>query len=788
MTANVVSITVKLNDRTRGFGSIRRAMQRLANEDGPKLSAALGKTFQPFQQSIQRVRRDDGPGVIRTMNNMTRMAGTMAKAGSRAGGAFGRRGIGGRPGLAAAIGAVTLAILGGAPAISAFVPMLFGLGAAAGVTALGFKAIKKEAKELKPQLKELRKVAGEAMRPGLEKGFAALGKAMRNFKPLIRDVGKDLGSMFRELGEFANKPIFRDAFSKNVKMGMDFLKKLQSSLLVFTQELLNFGAKSRPALDMFSEGIGGLLEKGLPGFFDGLSQGIKGASEFMGGLFSMINQLLPALGQFIGAFADTLGPTLGAFFRFMGNQSQIAFSAMEAGLKLVKPLIKDFSFALKSATQIFEISFPIIKEFAKAIVNSLIPSLGKGVGPFQRLSRWIKNNQATIQEWARQAGNFIMTFVETAVTALPQVIRGFRFMATAVLAAFKVILDGATLLFGWVPNIGPKLRRAKDAFDVFSKGVVESLKDAEKGSKDFADEVVPRLRENKLRLNIENWKAQIKQAKKDLKNVPKEKRGKLKQDIKDWQRKLRKAEDQLHNMRAEKAGKLRMRIASWQKKIREAKANLASVPKSKQGKLRQDIKEWQRKINRAKEKLRTTNLNKTGKIRGDKLHFDRQVGAVRRKRMPTKTSRIRGNPSSFWGLVRRIAGSIVGTAFINLVGRVAGGFRFFAHGGVVGGGMASGGIARPMMGPMGRAQSGGPRGNTVMVGEQGPELVNLPAGSRVRSNPDTRRLLSQAGGSDRPIHITLNIGNQHLGELFIDPLRKSIATRGGDVQAVLGRA
>lgn len=723
MTANVVSIRVRVDDTTRGFAGVRAAMQRLARQDAvrlrhalgrtftplkqdmrrlasqdlPKLRRAFSQTFVPFQQNIRRIRRSDGPGVIRTMGQMSRMAGTLTRAGRRASGAFGRRPFRGRPGLAAAIGLVTLAILGGAPSISAFVPMLFGLAAGAGVAVLGFNRLKKEAKALKPELKELQKVAGQAMKPGLRKGFDSLGKAMKNFKPLVREVGKDLGSMFRELGQFANRPIFRDLFTKNVKMGMDFLKRLTSSLLVFTEELLKFGAKSRPALDMFSEGIGNLLEKGLPGFFDGLSKGIKGSSEFMGGLFSMINQLLPALGEFIGAFSDSLGPVLGAFFRFMGNQSQIAFGILSAGLKLAKPLLKEFAFALKSATQIFEISFPIIKEFGKAIIRSLIPSLGKAQGPFQRLSKWIKNNQATVREWARQAGNFIIDFVKTAVTALPEVIRGFRLMSMGVLAAFKAILDGAALLFGWVPGIGPKLRAAKKNFDGFAKGVVEALKDAEKGTRDFAKEVVPRLEKNRLRLNIENWKEQIKQAEKDLKKLPKEKQGKLKQDIKDWKRKVKEAEDQLNNMRAEKAGKLRMKIAEWEKKIREAKATLKSVPKSKQGKLKADIREWQRKIDRAKNKLKNTNLDKTGKIKGDTADIRRKVSRAQRMKIATKTVPIRARPESFWGTVRRIAGSVVGTAFMNIVGRVVGGFSLRAHGGIVGG-MASGGIARPQIG------------------------------------------------------------------------------------------
>lgn len=99
---------------------------------------------------------------------------------------------------------------------------------------------------------------------------------------------------------------------------------------------------------------------------------------------------------------------------------------------------------------------------------------------------------------------------------------------------------------------------------------------------------------------------------------------------------------------------------------------------------------------------------------------------------------------------------------------------FAAHGGVIG------------------AASGGPRSNTVMVGEHGPELVDLAPGTRVHSNPDTRRMVDAAyggggGGGGSVIAIQLTIGDKYLGEVMVDPLRKAVRTRGGNVQAVLGQ-
>lgn len=95
----------------------------------------------------------------------------------------------------------------------------------------------------------------------------------------------------------------------------------------------------------------------------------------------------------------------------------------------------------------------------------------------------------------------------------------------------------------------------------------------------------------------------------------------------------------------------------------------------------------------------------------------------------------------------------------------------FAHGGITG------------------AAGGGPRSNTTLVGEYGPELVDLAPGSRVRSNADSRRIAAGSGsGGMAPFVIQLNVGPTTLGEIIVDPLRKAVHSRGGNVQAVLGRA
>ncbi|WP_051753862.1 hypothetical protein [Streptomyces achromogenes] len=107
-------------------------------------------------------------------------------------------------------------------------------------------------------------------------------------------------------------------------------------------------------------------------------------------------------------------------------------------------------------------------------------------------------------------------------------------------------------------------------------------------------------------------------------------------------------------------------------------------------------------------------------------------------------------------------------------------------------------------GIVGAAASGGLRSSLTWVGEQGPELLDLPAGSRVWSNPDSRRKLAAAqapwasmltaprrggaagatgtGGQQQPQVVVLEIragDSSRYTEFLVSELRRAVKTRGG---------
>ena len=111
-------------------------------------------------------------------------------------------------------------------------------------------------------------------------------------------------------------------------------------------------------------------------------------------------------------------------------------------------------------------------------------------------------------------------------------------------------------------------------------------------------------------------------------------------------------------------------------------------------------------------------------------------------------------------------------------------------------GKAAGGI-------VGAAASGGIRSNLTWVGEHGPELLDLPSGKRVWSNPDSqrmaqapwasmlntprrggrKRLRPAAAGSDVRVVLEVRSGGSRLDDAVVEIIRRSVRAHGGSVKA-----
>lgn len=124
--------------------------------------------------------------------------------------------------------------------------------------------------------------------------------------------------------------------------------------------------------------------------------------------------------------------------------------------------------------------------------------------------------------------------------------------------------------------------------------------------------------------------------------------------------------------------------------------------------------------------------------------------------------------------------SVTGRERLDSLGHRIGGYK--ASGGVVGaGGMAHGGIKG--------AADGATSSGMTLVGEYGPELVDLPPGTSVKSNPDTMRIMSGGGGGNTTggqVPVVLNVDGRLLVEVLADPIRNYVRSYQGQVQNAFG--
>lgn len=550
----------RLNDDMAGNATaVRRfttdANGRLRDLNGRFLSAA----------DAAQVMGNGMPALVRRMGEVSSAGGDAAAALGKGGG-----GMGGGMLFAAAAG---LSLL---PALGAVVPMLAGAGLAAGTMKLGFAGIPeaveastKSKKEYAEALKKLPKPARDFTKElvSLKKEFGGIGKdiqkamlpgftrALKDARPVVDILGKsmtDLGGAFGDAAAGAGRMLkdsgFQADLRTNLSLGSGFIRDMTSALGPFTRSLLDFGAASGPTLKSLSDGLGGLLTQGLPGMFKGLETGIPGTAKMLDGLFSAINDILPAVGRLAGELGNTLGPVFGLQLQAGGSMIAGAFDLARGALIALRPVIRDIGYGWKTLLDVGRLIGPTFADIGLGILGSFSgvgDKINETAGPLQRLNVWVNDNKIGILEFARMFASGTMDIVGAAVVMAPQVIGGFRFMADGILSVIDGVVVGAAAAFGHLPLIGDKFKDAAKGFHEFKEGFISGLDTAEREANDFAATTLPKLAQGKLQMNINNWNSQLEAAKAKLKTVPPSKRAAVTATIEDLKNKIAQAKAHL---------------------------------------------------------------------------------------------------------------------------------------------------------------------------------------------------------------------------------------------------
>ncbi|MCX5607191.1 hypothetical protein OHB39_06285 [Streptomyces sp. NBC_00047] len=495
--------------------------------------------------------RSLGNGADRARPSISRLGSAAGTASAELGSAGG--GLGGALGVVAAIAGLSVL-----PALGALVPMVAGLGVAAGTMKLGFSGIggaleaagkgKKEyaaaLKELTPEAraftKELVSVKKEfeglgdriqkVMLPGFTDALKEAGPLTKILGASMTEMGKGFGDAARGAGRLMKDSGFQKDFTTVLRLGNVFVSDLTKGLGGLARGFLHFGAASEPTLRSLSSGISDLLGKGLPGMFQGLERGVGGSSKFLDGLFGMINNLLPALGRLSGEFGRTFGPFLGEQMTLFGNVASRAMDVLGYAVRGLKPVFDDLTFGLKAAWLIVQPFATEFKNAGKAILDAMIPA-GTSVegvrGPLQRLYTSVQENKLGLMEFARQGAGVMLTIAEGFIQYLPTIVGAFRTMAVVGLGALDALITGIAGTIGVIPGIGDRFTKAAADFGQFKDTFIAGLGTAQEKTQAFSNEVLPRLSQNRLKLDISSWEAQITTGKEQLKTVPPEKRAQL---------------------------------------------------------------------------------------------------------------------------------------------------------------------------------------------------------------------------------------------------------------------
>lgn len=803
-----------------------------------RASDLTGDAFNSANRNLRDLRAQANA----TGGSVGQLGGNMLQLGGAAGSAAGAVGSGGG-GLGGALGALGLiAGVSVLPALGALVPMIAGAALAGAAAVPIFNGLKdswsaagksgaeykkavadmpKPQREFTGVLREARKEFrgfGDDIRktafPGFTSGLKSAMPVIGTFKSGVKGMATTISDLARDAGKVLGSGRFRKMLQENFEMGNEFVDRFARGMGKLGVSLLEFGSKSRPTFDALNIGIGDLLGKDLPGMFQGLERGIGGSSKILKGMFDGISEGLPAFGRFAGQLADTFGPAVGSAFRLMGRLGAAIMDGLRPSLEAVKPLfagaasqmdamggpvsslIRLLGAGLGAAVRVAVIPFrnlfdlvriaaPFVKGLGSAIMG-LIPGmngLNGSMGWTERLSNFVNSNKLGLQNVFTHLSHAVLDFVGVLLSALPRGFSMFRQMGNMALSAFGVIIHGAAKAFGWLPGVGPKIKAAASGFDSFANMARAGMAKADDALHRFAAGAKDKLKVQQLKLDIKGWEAQLNTAKEQLKdpNLTATKRAKLTARIEELQERIARGKQELASVKdksvrltaTNNAGAGLLATQKTLNSLRGVGRPLTGINRAGSGKA-----SAQRTINSLKGVGRgLTALNRAGSGKGSAQRTINSLRGVGRGLYA------RNNAWSGVRSAQRAINSLRSrTVYLNVVSRKIGSFFGFASGGIASGGAPDGRVSRS------HAAGGGPRGAMTWVGEQGPELVRLPFGSTVRSAGDSRRIAAAgAGGGGGPMHVHVNVGGHELAELIIDPLRRSIQTRGGNVQAVLGR-
>lgn len=417
---------------------------------------------------------------------------------------------------------------------------------------------------------ELTGFADDKMRPALARladSFGSIGKA-KDMTELAMDIATAKGLKLTDVSK---------ALAKANDGQVDGLKKLGITLGPQAQNLKSYQAaqrrltteqgKASSALELFgpkSKQYAAAMDKVSLAQQDAAKYAAKGTDVFgelgkqFAGQTSENAKTLEGRMQRLSLIADETKETIGAGLipvattLAAGFQDKVLPAIRETASKVLPKLREGF----KVVSDAIEENRPGLKRigtvmaaFGAIVIEKVIPALAK-----VQFKAWAVGIDV-ITDIGTAAIDTAPTFLRFAATG----VKAFRGLLRAANTTLESILDSAARTMGWIPGIGPKIKKAAAAFTSMKDKTDAALGKVEKGLKNAAD-------------GIDKWNAKARKAE----------AARIRGDIKDLEAKIGSAKKQLRDPKLTKPEKTKLLadIRRWKKDVDTAEKSLKRIPKT----------------------------------------------------------------------------------------------------------------------------------------------------------------------------------------------------------------
>lgn len=312
-------------------------------------------------------------------------------------------------------------------------------------------------------------IQAEALRLGLVKGKGALSQSAKAqaILSLVTKQGADAqGAFGRESDTLAHQQQVLGAQFENIKA--------------------TIGTALLPVLTKLATWVSDKIVPAITEFIDQMKDG-TGAGGKVRDVLEKVGGALQSVAGFLKDNLDVIGPVVAIL------------GSMAAAVGVVMAAVRAYT-AVQAALNVVMSANPI------GIVVVAIAGLVTGLVIAYKKSETFRNIVNGAFDAVKAGGKILWDNLKSAFDGIKGAFKAvgdaasfmwekvlrptFKFIADVWLTVVGVIVDGAAKAFGWVPGVGPKLKKAADEFDKLRRRVDNSLDgigtEAEKFGSDWA--------------------------------------------------------------------------------------------------------------------------------------------------------------------------------------------------------------------------------------------------------------------------------------------------------------